>query len=151
MEAVHLFHTTGNVTCTVTGQGYASLLELSIIPALHARRCDTSTVFMQDGALPHIAHCVKQLLSRHFCVDKIISQQCPTAWLPRSPDLNRCDFWLRGYIKAMVYRDLITSLSDLKESIERHLCNIPQFMVLSTVEYAILRLDNIEHHIEHVS
>ena len=34
IAAVHFFHKTGNVRCTVTGQRYASLLELSVIPAL---------------------------------------------------------------------------------------------------------------------
>ena len=54
----------------------------------------------------------------------------------------------------MVYRDPITSLSDLKENVERHVRNIPQFMLHSTVEYAILRFkmvaDNSGHPIEHV-
>ena len=39
-----------------------------------------------------------------------------------------------GYLKAMVYRDPITSLSDLKESIERRVLNIPQF-IQSGVQY----------------
>ena len=54
----------------------------------------------------------------------------------------------------MVYRDPITSLSELKEKVERHVCNIPQVMLLSTVECAILRVqiveDNSGHHIQHV-
>ena len=47
MAAVHLFHTTGNVTCTFTGQWYASLLQQSIIPVLQGRRCDTTTVLFK--------------------------------------------------------------------------------------------------------
>ena len=54
----------------------------------------------------------------------------------------------------MVYRDPITSISNLKESIERHVSNIPQLMLLSTVEHDILRLqmvvDNGEYPIKHV-
>ena len=54
----------------------------------------------------------------------------------------------------MVYRDPITSLSDFKQNIERHVRNIPHFMLLSTVEYAILRLqmaaDSDRQHIEHL-
>ena len=53
----------------------------------------------------------------------------------------------------MVYRDPITSLSDLKENIDRHVRIIPQMMLLSTVEYEILRFqmvaDNGGHHNEH--
>ncbi|GFV74631.1 uncharacterized protein TNCV_5130731 [Trichonephila clavipes] len=77
-----------------------------------------------------------------------------TAWPPRSLILNPCDFWLWGYLKAIFYRDPITSLSNLKESIECHVCKIPQFMLLSTVEHAILCFqmlaDNGGQHIEHV-
>ena len=54
----------------------------------------------------------------------------------------------------MVYRDSITSLSDHKESTERYVGNIPQFMLLLTVEHAILRFqmvaNNEGHHIEYV-
>ena len=39
----------------------------------------------------------------------------------------------------MIYRDPITSLSELKENVERHMRKIPQFMLLSTVEHMILR------------
>ncbi|GFW52027.1 uncharacterized protein TNCV_2818961 [Trichonephila clavipes] len=109
---------------------------------------------MQDGTPPHIAHCVKQVLHHHFSDYIIISQYFPTAWPPRSPDLNPFDFWLRKYLKAMIFCDPITSLSDLKESIERHVHNIPQCMLLSTVKHTILRFqivaDNGGQHIEHV-
>ena len=55
----------------------------------------------------------------------------------------------------MIYCDPITSLSDLKENVERQVRNFPQFIQLSTVEYAILSFqmvaDNGGHHIERVS
>ena len=54
----------------------------------------------------------------------------------------------------MASRDPITSLSDHKESIKRHVRNILNFMVLSTGEHAMLRFqmvaDNAGHRIEHV-
>ncbi|GFW47112.1 uncharacterized protein TNCV_55651 [Trichonephila clavipes] len=59
-----------------------------------SRRCDTTTVFMQDGAPSHIIRCVKQVLRCHFSDDRIIRQHFHTPWPPRSPDLNPCDFWL---------------------------------------------------------
>ena len=109
---------------------------------------------MTGDGVPLIARCVKQVRRRHFVDDKIISRQFPTAWPPRSFDLNPRDFWLWGYLKATVYRDRITSLSDLKESVESYMCNIPQFLLHSTVEHAILLFqmvaDNGGHHIEHV-
>ena len=54
----------------------------------------------------------------------------------------------------MVYHDPITSLSELKESVERYVRNIPQFMLSTAVEYEILLFqmvaDNGGHHIEHI-
>ena len=130
MAAMHLFYATGNVTCIVTGEWYSSLLKQSVILALQTRWCDATTMFMQDGASPYIARSVNQLLRRHFFDDRNISRQFLTAWNPRPLDLNLCETWQWGYFEAMVYRDLIISLSDLKDSIERPVHNIPQFMLL---------------------
>ncbi|GFU54757.1 uncharacterized protein TNCV_1038001 [Trichonephila clavipes] len=75
-------------------------------------------------------------------------------WPPGSSDTNIRHFWLWRYLKDMFYRDPITSLSDLKKGIERHVRNIPQFMLLSTVEHVILRFqtlaDDFEQHIEYI-
>ncbi|GFX67767.1 uncharacterized protein TNCV_1564681 [Trichonephila clavipes] len=85
---------------------------------------------------------------------EILFQRQPTAWPPGSPDMNICHFWRWGYLKAMVYRDPITSLSGFKKSIQHHVRIIPQFMLLSTVEHAILCFqvvtDHGGQHIEHV-
>ena len=55
---------------------------------------------------------------------------------------------------TMVYRDPNTFLSDFKESVERHVCNIPQFMQPATAENEILLFqivaDKGGHRIEHV-
>ena len=52
----------------------------------------------------------------------------------------------------MANRDSLTSLSDLKENIERNLCSIPQYMLLPMIGYVILHFqmvaDNVEHHIK---
>ena len=77
MAAAHLFHATGNVTCTVTGEQYASLLEQSVIVVHQARQCDRTTMFMHDGAPPHIACSMIQLLHHHFFDDRIISRKFP--------------------------------------------------------------------------
>ena len=54
----------------------------------------------------------------------------------------------------MVYRDSITSLSDLKESVVHHVRNIPQFMLFSTVEFSVLRFQMVAgnggHRVHHV-
>ncbi|GBN57259.1 hypothetical protein AVEN_17341-1 [Araneus ventricosus] len=70
----------GHVTCTANGTRYESLLRNQLIPALQQRGCVDSTIFMQDGAPPHIATPVKQLLNPHFGNYRIISRHFPTAW-----------------------------------------------------------------------
>ncbi|GFX00454.1 uncharacterized protein TNCV_2091041 [Trichonephila clavipes] len=94
--------TTGLVTCTVTGQRYASLLEQCVIPTYHARRCNTTILFIHNGVPPHIARCLKHVLRCHFDDYRFINQHFSTAW-PRSPDLNPCDFYVRGYLKTRVF------------------------------------------------
>ncbi|GFY13504.1 uncharacterized protein TNCV_4958741 [Trichonephila clavipes] len=47
----------GPVTCSITGQRYASLLRNKIIPDVQARQCLSRIIFMQDGAPPHITRC----------------------------------------------------------------------------------------------
>ncbi|GFU40750.1 uncharacterized protein TNCV_3231071 [Trichonephila clavipes] len=65
----------GPVTCSITGQRYASLLRYKIIPDLQARPCLSRIIFMQDGAPPHITRCVKDVLKHHFTEERVISRQ----------------------------------------------------------------------------
>ena len=95
-QMVHLLHTMGYVTCTVTSQRSASLLKQFVIPARKARRCDKTTVFKQDDAPPHIGRCAKQLVRRHFGDERIISRQFPVAWPPRSSRLESLRFLALG-------------------------------------------------------
>ena len=69
---------------------------------------------------------------------RITSLQFPTARPPRSPDLYPCGYWLRipqDHGLPWSHHIFIRQ----KENVERHVCIIPQFMLLSKVEYAILR------------
>ncbi|GBN93660.1 hypothetical protein AVEN_24970-1 [Araneus ventricosus] len=93
----------GPVPCTVNGTRYESLFRNQLIRALQQIVGVDSTIFMQDGAPPHIATPVKQLLNLHFGNDRINSHNFATAWPPRSPDMNPCDFWLWGCLKDVVY------------------------------------------------
>ena len=52
------------------------------------RQDDVIIVFMQDSASPHIDHCMKQSLCRHFGDNRIISRQFPTAWPSKFPRLD---------------------------------------------------------------
>ncbi|GFS80879.1 transposable element tc3 transposase [Trichonephila clavipes] len=129
----------GPVTCSITGQRYASLLRNKIMPDPQARQCLSHIVFMQDGAPPQITRCVTDVLKHHITEERVISHQFRHMLPPRSPDLNPCDFWLWGHLKQLVSCDQPKNLPDLKDSISRHTVNISQNTLRSTVEHAILR------------
>ena len=52
----------GPVTVTVISQSHESPLRNHVIPALKQRGCVNRNIFMQDGALPHIANSMMHLL-----------------------------------------------------------------------------------------
>ncbi|GFS90172.1 transposable element tc3 transposase [Trichonephila clavipes] len=141
----------GPVTCSITEQRYASLLRNKIIPDLQARQCLSRIIFVQDGALPHITRCVKDVLKHHFTKGRVISRPFRHLWPSRSPDLNPCDFWLWGHLRQLVSCDQPRTLPDLKDSISRHVLNMSQNTLRSTVEHAILRFqivaENNGHHV----
>ncbi|GFW42081.1 uncharacterized protein TNCV_1905391 [Trichonephila clavipes] len=90
----------GFVTATVTGERYTDMLQNRIIPSLADKHLLERTIFMQDGAPPHIARRVKDLLRKSFGDDRVLSRHFHHAWPPRSPDLSPCDYWLWGYLKS---------------------------------------------------
>ncbi|GBN36732.1 hypothetical protein AVEN_26635-1 [Araneus ventricosus] len=108
---------------------------------------------MQEGAPPHIATPVKQLLNLHFGNDRIIIRHFPTAWPPRSSGLNPCDFLLWGYLRDVVYGGPIANVAQLKNRITQHIHNINTETLQSVVKHAVLRfqliVENGGQHIEH--
>ncbi|GBL72200.1 hypothetical protein AVEN_115180-1 [Araneus ventricosus] len=123
----------GSVTCTVNGVRYESLLRSHVIPALQQSACVGSTIFMPDGAPPHIANPVKRVLCMHFGNNRTIRRHFPTNWPPRSPDLNPCDFWLWGYFKHVVFCDPIANIAELKTRIAQRIYNISTDILRSVV------------------
>ncbi|GFV17547.1 uncharacterized protein TNCV_4028771 [Trichonephila clavipes] len=94
---------------------------------------------MQDGAPPHITRCVKDVLKHHFMEERVINHQFHHLWPPlHIPDLNPCDFWLRGHLKQLLSCDQPRTSPDLKDSVSRHVLNISQNTLGSTVEHAAI-------------
>ena len=62
----------GFITATVTSERYADMLQNRIIPSLADKHLQEGTVFMQDGAAPHIARRVKDLLRGSFGDNRVI-------------------------------------------------------------------------------
>ncbi|KFM73360.1 Transposable element Tc1 transposase, partial [Stegodyphus mimosarum] len=106
-----------------------------------------------DGAPPHIARRVKDLLRASFGDDRVLSRHFRHAWPPRSPDLSPCDYWLWGYLKSQVYCDRPTSQGMLKDNIRRQCLTITPDMLCSAVRNINPRLQlllrNDVEHIEH--
>ena len=60
----------GFITATMTGERYADMLQNCIIPSLANKHQLECTIVMQDGPLPHIARCMKDLLHMSFGDDR---------------------------------------------------------------------------------
>ncbi|GFX06363.1 uncharacterized protein TNCV_2938911 [Trichonephila clavipes] len=88
-----------HASCRFRGRQYEK-----VIPALQEQQCSQTTIFMQEGATPHIGRQVKVLLSANFGDNHVISRHFPDAWPSRSPYLNTCDFWLWRFLKDCLYR-----------------------------------------------
>lgn len=139
------FGRNGLVTCSVNSHRYADMLENFVIPHLQQRNCIDSTIFMQDGAPPHIGRRVKDVLRQHFTDARVISRAFPTIWPPRSPDLNPCDFWLWGYLKSVVYQGHVPDIPTLKDQITLHVKQINADMLRATVENLVYRIQLLEY------
>ena len=62
------------VTATVNGERYADKLQNRIIPNLADKYLLEGMIFMQDGASPHIARSVKDLLLTSYGDDRVLSR-----------------------------------------------------------------------------
>ena len=96
----------GPVRCIVTSASYENILKQHVITALQELNWVETTVFMSNGAQPHIGRKVQRLLRETFTDERIISRSFPNPWPAKSPDLNPCDFWLWGYFKDLSSKDM---------------------------------------------
>ena len=93
-----------------------------------------STIWQQDGAKPHQANMVMDYLDRVFQERMLaLKARRGESWLPSSPDMNPCDFFLWGYLKELVYMPLPAPLQDLRWRIEREFNNLPEAMVARAI------------------
>ncbi|GFW22212.1 uncharacterized protein TNCV_1429661 [Trichonephila clavipes] len=74
--------------------------------------------FQQDGATCHTARATIDLL-KDTLGDRLISRFGPVSWPPRSCDLTPLDYFLRGYVKSLVYADKPQTLDHLEDNIRR--------------------------------
>jgi len=89
--------------------------------------------FQQDGATAHTSRRSLSLLREMF-PGHVISLHGDIGWLPHSPDLTPCDFFLWGYLKAKVYKQRPLTLEALKEVIRREVAAITPEMILKVMD-----------------
>ena len=113
-----------NETTTINAERYMGVLKQFFVKLKRKHVDVDSQWFMQDGATPHTANCTLQWLRSKF-QDRIISRRTTVEWAPHSPDLNPCNFYLWGYLKAVSYRGKPADLEELKQAVEETVRGIP--------------------------
>lgn len=84
--------------------------------------------FQQDGAGPHNAHQIRNILNEKF-PGKWMGTHGPIKWPARSPDLTPLDFFLWPYIKNKIYVTYPENVEVLKERIRDACREIPPNML----------------------
>ena len=91
--------------------------------------------FQQDNATAHTARASLAAIQNVF-EDRVISRG---RWPARSPDLNPCDFFLWGYLKAKVYGNNPHTIDELKNNITNMIQSIPDEMLCNVYDNFIKR------------
>lgn len=109
----------------LNGDTYRNLLVDRIIPAIRNLGLNFDSVwFQQDGAPPHYAVNVRDLLDQTFR-ERWIGRRGRIEWPPRSPDLSPLDYFFWGYLKNKVYETKPNDINDLTQRILHEAAEVP--------------------------
>lgn len=113
--AVFFFKENG-LAVTITKEWYIKMIQNIVIPELKKKRKFSTTWFQQDGAMPHTARVMLNVLRSAF-KNRLISRgaNIEVQWPPRSADLSLCHCFLWGYLKSKVYFSEPCTLQALKK------------------------------------
>ena len=100
---------------TVNSDRYYQMLNEYVFPQLRNRPDFNTLMFMQDGAPPHFARRVRDLLDT--LPAGWIGRRGTVEWAPRSCDLTPMDFSVWGMMKDPVYKTKPRTLDELKAAI----------------------------------
>ena len=107
----------------------------------------------QDGAPPHYAAIVRDFLDQEYG-NRWIGRGGPITWPPRSPDLNKLDFFLWGYVKELVYHEPPTTMENMQDSIRVAFQLVNNQMLTKVEDSFVKQLRSCIHqngqHFEHV-
>lgn len=121
---------------TINQENYGQLLKDHVFPQLF--NDDRTLTFQHDGAPPHYALSVRQILAAKFDQNHVIGRGYGIPWPPRSPDLSPVDFYLWGALKARVFHHFIPDNLD----------SLQQKIVEAWNDVAVDELTRAVHHLE---
>ncbi|GFX88757.1 putative LOC100569746 [Trichonephila clavipes] len=87
----------------------------------------------KTGATCHTGRAAIDLLKDTFG-DRLISRFVPVNWPPRSCDLTPLGYFLRGYVKSLVYADKPQTLDHLEDDIRRVIADVRPQMLEKVIE-----------------
>ena len=120
------FFEEGETAVSVTSACYVDMLNNFLCPELQKRGVNMREIwFQQDHAKAHTVRVSMEVVRRIF-PQHVIFRFGDVSWLPRSPDLSICNFFLWGYLKCRVYTKRSRMIEELKLSIRQEIAAVPQ-------------------------
>lgn len=80
--------------------------------------------FQQDGATAYTVG-YSRAVSQEIFAGHLISLRENITWLPRSPELSTCNYFLWGHLKAEVFKHRPKNIVELKDAIRQEISGIP--------------------------
>jgi len=106
-------------------------------------RDQETMMFQHDEAAAHYRRQVREILNARF-PDRWIGRGGPIVWPARSPDLNVLDYFVWGYIKALVEHTRDRNENETREAIIAAFNNItPDMAHRATQQMSILIINII--------
>lgn len=97
-------------------------------------------MFQHDGAPAHYRRQVREILNARF-PDRWIGRGGPIIWPARSPDLNVLDYFVWGYIKALVEHTRDRNENEAREAIIAAFNNITLDMAHRATQQIVRRAE----------
>ncbi|XP_025270745.1 uncharacterized protein LOC112639812 [Camponotus floridanus] len=96
--------------------------------------------FQHDGCPSHYSRTAREVLDREFN-GRWIGRGGPVNWPARFPDLTSPDFYLWGYIKSEVYKEVPTSRENMMQRIRNACAKISPDVLRSCVRSMEVRIN----------
>ncbi|KAA3669773.1 uncharacterized protein DEA37_0011453 [Paragonimus westermani] len=130
---------------TINQNNYAAMLTDHVFPQLPRR--SRTTIFQHDGAPPHYALSVRNILAEKFDENHVIGRGFGVPWPPRSPDLSPLDYYLWGTLKARVFHQF---KPDNIDSMKQRIVDVWNDITLDELSRAVHNLEaRVELVIQH--